>query len=65
MIFSVAEIVSFLSRDMTLLPGTLILTGTPEGVGVARDPRVFLEAGDTVTCAIAGIGELTNPVKDR
>lgn len=62
MIFSVPKIVSYLSRDMTLLPGTVILTGTPPGVGVARKPPLFLKAGDEVTVAVEGIGELTNPV---
>ena len=62
LIFSVAELVAFLSADLTLLPGTVILTGTPSGVGVARDPQVFLRPGDTITCRIEGIGELTNPV---
>lgn len=63
MIFSVAELVSFLSRDLTLLPGTVILTGTPPGVGVARKPPVFLKDGDSVTVSIEGLGELTNPVR--
>ena len=62
MIFPVAELIAFLSADLTLEPGTLILTGTPEGVGVTRDPQVFLHAGDTVTCTVEGIGSLTNPV---
>ena len=62
MIFSVAELIAFLSRDTTLAPGTLILTGTPEGVGFARQPPVFLSDGDEVTVAVEGIGELTNPV---
>ena len=63
MIFSVAEIVSFLSRDTTLRPGSVILTGTPEGVGVARDPQVFLQAGDVVEIDIEKIGVLRNPVE--
>jgi len=62
MIFSVAQIISFLSRDTTLLPGTVILTGTPEGVGFARKPPVWLTPGDTVTVEIERIGKLTNPV---
>jgi len=62
LIFSVPELVAFLSADLTLLPGTVILTGTPAGVGVARSPQVFLRPGDTITCAVEGIGELTNPV---
>jgi 2-keto-4-pentenoate hydratase/2-oxohepta-3-ene-1,7-dioic acid hydratase in catechol pathway len=47
---------------MTLLPGTVIMTGTPEGVGYARTPPVFLKAGQTVECSIEGIGTLSNPV---
>jgi 2-keto-4-pentenoate hydratase/2-oxohepta-3-ene-1,7-dioic acid hydratase in catechol pathway len=65
MIFTVARIISYISKDTTLLPGTLVLTGTPEGVGFARDPRVFLVPGDTVTCSIQGLGDLTNPVIAR
>lgn len=63
MIFSVAKLVSFLSQDTTLLPGTVILTGTPQGVGFARKPPVWLKAGDTVTISIERIGDLTNPVE--
>lgn len=63
MIFNVPEIVSHLSRSMTLYPGTVILTGTPEGVGFTRQPPVFLKDGDIVTVRIERIGELTNPVK--
>lgn len=62
MIFDVPAIVSDLSRSMTLLPGTLILTGTPEGVGFTRRPPVFLKDGDTVSVTIEKIGTLTNPV---
>ncbi len=62
MIFSVARLISELSRDTTLTPGTVILTGTPPGVGVARTPPVFLSAGDRVTVEIEGIGELSNSV---
>jgi len=62
LIFSVPELVAFLSADLTLRAGTVILTGTPSGVGVARDPQVFLSAGDTITCAIEGIGTLSSPV---
>jgi 2-keto-4-pentenoate hydratase/2-oxohepta-3-ene-1,7-dioic acid hydratase in catechol pathway len=63
MIFSVAELVSFLSQGMTLVPGDVILTGTPPGVGSARDPQVWLKAGDEVTIEIEGLGSLTNPVE--
>lgn len=63
MIFDIPAIVSDLSRSMTLLPGTVILTGTPEGVGFTRQPPLFLQDGDTVTIHIEKIGQLTNPVR--
>ncbi len=63
MIFSVAELVSFLSQGMTLEPGDVIVTGTPPGVGMARDPQVWLKAGDEVSIEIEGLGTLTNPVE--
>ncbi len=63
MIFSVATLISELSRDRTLMPGTVILTGTPPGVGVARKPPIFLSDGDVVTIEIEKIGRLTNQVK--
>ena len=62
MIFSVAEIISFLSQDTTLLPGTAILTGTPQGVGFARKPPIWLRPGDEVKIEIENVGTLTNPV---
>lgn len=62
MIFSVPYIVSYLSHQFTLLPGTLILTGTPEGVGFARKPQRYLRPGDTMEIEIDGIGTLSNPV---
>lgn len=62
MIFDVPALIEFLSGGTTLLPGTVILTGTPHGVGMARKPPVWLRAGDTVSVAIEGIGKLTNPV---
>lgn len=65
MIFSVAELIAHLSRDTTLLPGTLILTGTPPGVGFARTPPVYLADGDLVRVEIAGIGALENPVRSH
>ena len=64
MIFGVAELVAFISRQITLEPGDLIATGTPAGVGVFRDPPVFLEPGDRVRCEIDGIGTLENPIVD-
>ena len=62
MIFGVAEIVSFLSRAVTLEPGDLILTGTPWGVGAFRTPPVFLGPGDTVEVEVEGVGVLSNHV---
>jgi 2-keto-4-pentenoate hydratase/2-oxohepta-3-ene-1,7-dioic acid hydratase in catechol pathway len=63
MIFSVAELVSFLSTGMTLEPGDIIITGTPPGVGMARDPQLWMKPGDEVTIEIEGLGALTNPVE--
>jgi len=62
MIFDVPAIIEFLSADKTLPAGTLILTGTPEGVGFARKPPVWLKPGDTIAVEIEGIGTLSNPV---
>jgi 2-keto-4-pentenoate hydratase/2-oxohepta-3-ene-1,7-dioic acid hydratase in catechol pathway len=57
MIFGVAQLVSYVSRFMTLMPGDIITTGTPPGVGMGRKPPRYLQAGDTVTLGIAGLGE--------
>jgi acylpyruvate hydrolase len=62
MVFSVAELVAFVSEAITLEPGDLIATGTPAGVGFARTPPVFLQPGDEVAVEIDGIGTLSNPV---
>jgi len=62
MIFDVPTLIEFLSASTILRPGTVILTGTPHGVGFARTPPVFLKAGDSVTIEIEKIGKLTNPV---
>ncbi len=62
MIFPVPALVGFLSHQFTLRPGTVILTGTPHGVGFARTPPVFLRAGDRIEIEIEGIGRLSNPV---
>jgi 2-keto-4-pentenoate hydratase/2-oxohepta-3-ene-1,7-dioic acid hydratase in catechol pathway len=62
MIFDVPALIEFLSGSKTLLPGTVILTGTPHGVGFARTPPVFMKPGDTITIEIEKIGALTNPV---
>jgi len=63
MVFGVAEIIAFVSQAITLEPGDLILTGTPAGVGVFRDPKVLLKPGDEITIEIEGLGALTNPVE--
>jgi len=57
MIFGVAELVSYISQYMTLQPGDVITTGTPPGVGMARNPRVFLKPGDEMVLRVAGLGE--------
>ena len=65
MVFSVAEIIAYASRTITLEPGDLIATGTPAGVGVFRDPKVLLGDGDEVTVEVEGLGTLTNPVQQE
>lgn len=62
MVFDVATLIADLSRGMTLGAGTVILTGTPAGVGMARNPQVWLRDGDTVEVEIQGVGTLSNPV---
>ncbi|GAB4179717.1 MAG: fumarylacetoacetate hydrolase family protein [Terrimicrobiaceae bacterium] len=62
MVFPVADLISFLSGSTTLRPGTLILTGTPHGVGMARTPPRWLQPGDTTIVEIEKIGRLENPV---
>jgi 2-keto-4-pentenoate hydratase/2-oxohepta-3-ene-1,7-dioic acid hydratase in catechol pathway len=63
MIFDVPAIIEFLSGSTTLLPGTVILTGTPHGVGMAAKPPRWLKPGDSITIEIEKIGKLTNPVE--
>jgi len=65
MIFDVPTLIEFLSGSTTLMPGTVILTGTPHGVGAARKPPIFLKAGDTVEIEIEKIGVLSNPVVEE
>ncbi|MEK9737514.1 MAG: fumarylacetoacetate hydrolase family protein, partial [Candidatus Nanopelagicales bacterium] len=65
MVFDVPALIEFLSGSKTLLPGTVILTGTPHGVGFARRPPVFMQAGDIVSIDIERIGTLTNPVANE
>jgi len=64
MIWGVAELIEYTSRSVTLDAGDVIATGTPSGVGVFRDPPVFLDPGDRVRCEIDGIGSIENPVID-
>jgi 2-keto-4-pentenoate hydratase/2-oxohepta-3-ene-1,7-dioic acid hydratase in catechol pathway len=63
MIFTVAQIVSYLSRFMTLEPGDIISTGTPPGVGLGRTPQRFLKKGDKLRLGIAGLGEQQQEVE--
>lgn len=65
MIFDVRTLIEFLSASTTLMPGTVIITGTPQGVGFARKPPRFLKAGDEVTVEIERIGKLINPVVEE
>lgn len=62
MLFSVAYLIHYLARGMTLEPGDVILTGTPHGVGSVMDPPRYLEPGDVVTCEIEGLGQIENEV---
>jgi 2,4-didehydro-3-deoxy-L-rhamnonate hydrolase len=65
MVFGVAELVSFVSRTITLEPGDVISTGTPSGVGMAADPPRFLRPGDRMRVEIDGLGQLDNTVRAR
>ncbi len=65
MIFDIPATIAYLSLGMTLLPGDIIATGTPEGVGFARTPPEFLRPGDVVVCEIEGIGEIRNRIQRR
>ncbi len=60
--FGIPEIIAYLSTVITLLPGDVIATGTPAGVGMARDPKLWMKAGDVVEVEITGLGTLRNPV---
>ena len=65
-IFSIRQIIAFLSQGTTLEPGTIILTGTPKGVGFVRKPPLYLKDGDIVQVSIdSGIGSLINPVVEE
>jgi 2-keto-4-pentenoate hydratase/2-oxohepta-3-ene-1,7-dioic acid hydratase in catechol pathway len=65
MIFDVATLVSIISEAMTLLPGDLIVTGTPAGVGHSRNPKLYMKPGDVVEVEIEGIGTLRNPITEE
>jgi len=65
MIFDVPTLIEFLSGSTTLSPGTVIMTGTPHGVGMAQNPPRWLQDGDVVTVEIEKIGALTNPVQNE
>lgn len=62
LVFDIPHLLAYISEDITLVPGDIISTGTPAGVGIFRDPPITLAAGNVVTCRIDGIGELVNPV---
>jgi acylpyruvate hydrolase len=62
MVFTVRQLIAYLSQTMTLLPGDVIATGTPSGIGAARTPPRFLRPGDSIVISIDGVTELTNPV---
>lgn len=64
LIFDVATLISILSEACTLLPGDLLVTGTPSGVGFTRKPPIFMKAGDVCEVEVEGLGTLVNPVKD-
>jgi 2-keto-4-pentenoate hydratase/2-oxohepta-3-ene-1,7-dioic acid hydratase in catechol pathway len=65
MIFSVAKTIAFLSQGTTLLPGDLIFTGTPQGVGMGRKPQLWLKGGDVVEVGLENVGVCTNRVEFR
>jgi 2-keto-4-pentenoate hydratase/2-oxohepta-3-ene-1,7-dioic acid hydratase in catechol pathway len=65
MLFKVHQLVSFLSRNFTLVPGDVILTGTPHGVGAFRQPSVYMNDGDEIVIEIEKIGRLVNTCKTQ
>jgi 2-keto-4-pentenoate hydratase/2-oxohepta-3-ene-1,7-dioic acid hydratase in catechol pathway len=64
MVWQIPELIAYISRAITLEPGDILSTGTPAGVGVYREPPLFLEPGDRVRCEVEGIGRVENPVVD-
>ena len=65
MVFPIARLIEELSLAMTLLPGDILLTGTPEGVGYARNPPEYLSPGDEITVTIPTIGSISNRIVER
>jgi 2-keto-4-pentenoate hydratase/2-oxohepta-3-ene-1,7-dioic acid hydratase in catechol pathway len=63
MVYSIPQLIAFISQAFTLEPGDLILTGTPPGVGAGRTPPIFLKDGDIVTVSVEGIGTISNPCR--
>jgi 2-keto-4-pentenoate hydratase/2-oxohepta-3-ene-1,7-dioic acid hydratase in catechol pathway len=64
MVFSIPELIAFTSRHVTLRPGDVIMTGTPDGVGIGRNPRVYMKPGASLTTRIEGLGSITNKIVD-
>jgi 2,4-didehydro-3-deoxy-L-rhamnonate hydrolase len=64
MVFSVPQLIAFTSRHVTLRPGDVILTGTPDGVGIGRNPRIYMKPGASLTTRIEGLGSITNAIVD-
>jgi 2,4-didehydro-3-deoxy-L-rhamnonate hydrolase len=64
MVFSVPKLIAFASRHVTLRPGDVILKGTPDGVGIGRNPRVYMKPGASLTTRIEGLGSITNKIVD-
>jgi 2-keto-4-pentenoate hydratase/2-oxohepta-3-ene-1,7-dioic acid hydratase in catechol pathway len=64
MIFSVAKLIEYISQGITLEPGDVIATGTPNGVGDARKPPLYMKKGDVIEIEVGNLGKLVNPVED-
>ena len=62
LVFRLPEIIAYFSKWYQFLPGDVITTGSPSGVGFARDPQVFMRAGDVVAITVDGVGTLSNPI---
>jgi 2-keto-4-pentenoate hydratase/2-oxohepta-3-ene-1,7-dioic acid hydratase in catechol pathway len=63
--FDIPDLIAYLSTIIDLAPGDVIATGTPSGVGLFRDPKVFMKPGDVIEVEIDGIGTLSNPITDE